>query len=392
MSPRQLGALLATRPPPQEALPETPDEWNELVQAAVRERVAGALSSALADEACAPDAARHVLARELYRTSAFNVLLYRELARVLRANPTATPPVILKGGALATTVYDDIAHRPMSDLDLLVQREDLSTWRDRLLELGYELVSPEMADGLGETIHYQIALRGGEHREVVIELHWSLVAGDGDWRAPDVDWFWQQTRPWPGLEDLSCPAALQLTPLASILYLSAHAMLQHGDARSRLIWLLDIHRVIERTGEDLDWDAVVEHACECRWDAAVARALERSVEYFGTPVPQSAIAALSNASATSPAQPTRAHVLDKANVEASRAELVLRELGCLNASSKRRLVRAILLPTPQYVKWRYPRAGSLWPLAYIYRWGVVAYEGLAHAGRVLTRALSFVFL
>lgn len=392
MSSRQLGALLAPRTPLSTAVVASPRDWDVLVASAVRERVAGALSSAVRDNADVPANARQELARELYRTGAFNVLLYRELARVLRANPTTSSPVVLKGGALAATVYDDIAHRPMSDLDLLVRRDDIAAWRDCLLQLDYELVSPEMAGGLAETLHYQLAFRGGPHRDVVIELHWNLVAGEGDWRTPDVGWFWQQTRDWPGVVDLSCPPALQLTTLAAILYGCAHAMLQHGDARTRLVWLLDIHRLVttrpEASASGLDWRELVEQAQRFRWDAAVARALEQCVELFATPVPAPILAEL-NRSASSR---SLAHVVDKARVESSRAELVLRELGCLDASSRRHLLRAILLPTPEYVKWRYPRAGSLWPLAYLYRWGVVACEGLAHAVRVLTRALSFVFL
>ena len=124
MPSRKLGALLA----PPSAVSDVPDvspgEWEALVQSAVRERVAGALASAVRDGANVPANARRELFRELYRTGASNLLLYRELARVLHANPTSSDPVVLKGAALATSVYDDIAHRPMSDLDLLVRRAD----------------------------------------------------------------------------------------------------------------------------------------------------------------------------------------------------------------------------------------------------------------------------
>jgi hypothetical protein len=392
MSCRQLGALLAPRTSTANEAPAWPDEWNDLVASAVAERVAGALSRAVRDRAGVPETARHELARELYRAGAFNLLLYRELARVLRANPTSSPPVVLKGGALATTVYDDIAHRPMSDLDLLVRRGDISRWKDCLERLDYELASPEMAEGLADEVHYQLAFRGGPHRDVVIELHWNLVAGAGDWRAPDVEWFWRQTEPWPGVDDLACPPALQLTTAANVVYLSAHAMLQHGHARTRLVWLLDIHRLITvhapQPPSGLDWSELVDQARHLRWDAAVSRALEQCVSLFGTPVPDSILASLRQAASSR----ALGHVLDKTSVEASRADAVLRELRCLDAPSRRRLVRAILLPTPEYVKWRYPRARAFWPLAYVYRWGVVGCEGVAYAGRVLTRALSFVFL
>ncbi|GMR24192.1 MAG: hypothetical protein BMS9Abin37_2708 [Acidobacteriota bacterium] len=385
---RQLGALLTSRTS-EPARSES--QWNELVASAVRERVAAVLAHVVLDDDDVPPNARRELARELYNTGACNVLLYRELARVLEANRTnnaTTAPILLKGGALASTVYDDIALRPMSDLDLLIRRVELPAWKDCLVRLGYEPVSPEMAKGLAQAVHYQLAYRGGLDGDVVIELHWNLVAGDFDWRAPDVDWFWRQTEPWPGIEDLGCPAALQLTPLASVLYLSAHAMLQHGGARARLLWLYDIHLLFARSADAIDWQDVIDRARDFRWDAAVARALERCHELFGTVVPETLVDELSQGASPE----AEGHVHGKAEMEASRAALVWREFLCLRTTGRLRLLMAILFPAPAYMKWRYPRAGAAWPLAYVYRWGVVAREGTAHAFRVLTTALSFVSL
>lgn len=388
MSSQQLGALLTSRTsePARSKL-----QWNELVASAVRERVAAALAHVVRDDDNVPTNARRELTRELYNTGACNLLLYRELARVLEANETnteTTAPIVLKGGALASTLYDDIALRPMSDLDLLVRKPELPAWKDCLVRLGYEPVSPEMAKGLAEAVHYHLAFRGGLDGDVVIELHWNLVAGDADWRAPDVDWFWRQTELWPGIEDLGCPAALQLTPLASVLYLSAHAMLQHGGARARLLWFYDIHLLVERSRNAIHWRDVIDKARDFRWDAAVARALERCHELFGTAVPETVVDELKRA-ATPEAE---AHVHGKANIEASRAELVWREFLCLDTTGRLRLLLAIMFPAPAYVKWRYPSAGAMWPLAYIYRWGVIAREGTAYALRVLTTAVSFVSL
>ena len=386
MSSQLLGALLTSRT---SVSTRSPSEWNKLVATAVRERVAAALARAVKDDDNVPTTARRELERELYNTGACNILLYRELARVLEANKTnraTTAPIVLKGGALASTLYDDIALRPMSDLDLLIRKPELPAWKDCLVRLGYRPVSPEMAKGLAEAVHYQLAYRGGLDGDVVIELHWNLVAGDFDWRAPDIDWFWQQTEPWPGIEDLACPAALQLTPLANVLYLSAHAMLQHGGARTRLVWLYDIHQLVERSADAIHWQDVIDKAREFQWDAAVARALERCHEFFETAVPETVVCELSQG-ATPEAE---AHVHRKAEIEVSRAEFVWREFLCLDTTARLRLLLAILFPAPVYMKWRYPNAGALWPLAYVYRWGVVAREGTAYALRVLTTALFFV--
>ncbi len=388
MSSRQLGALLTSRT---SGPVRSASQWNELVASAVRERVAAALAHVVLEDDDVPDNARRELARALYNTGACNLLLYRELARVLEESATddgTTAPILLKGAALASTVYEDIALRPMCDLDLLIRRAELPAWKDCLHRLGYEPSSPEMAKGLAEAVHYQLAYRGGPDGDVVIELHWNLVAGDADWRAPDVDWFWRQSEPWPGIEDLGCPGALQLTPLANVLYLSAHAMLQHGGARARLVWLYDIHQVVARSADAMNWQDVIDKARAFRWDAAVARALERCHELFKTVVPESVVDELRRSACPE----AEAHVHAKANIEPSRAALVWREFLCLQPAGRLRLLLAILFPAPAYMKWRYPNAGAAWPLAYLYRWGGVAREGTAYALRVLTTALSFVSL
>ena len=220
-------------------------------------------------------------------------------------------------------------------------------------------------------MHYHVAFRGGPHRDTVIELHWSLISGDGDWRAPDIDWFWHQTEPWHSPEASASREASQLTPTAQLLYLSAHAMLQHGSAATRLLWLYDIHRVVERDGARLSWPEIVERARALEWDTAVAEALERCASLFGTALPDFVLPELRRAVTARTAR----HVASKANRETSRAELVWRELLCLDAAARARLMLAILFPRPAYLKWRYPRARWLWPLAYAYRWAVVAWEG-----------------
>ena len=349
--------------------------WDALTDLAIRERVAPLLSRRLEARDDVPDIFRRKLRGELYNTGAVNLVLYRELARLLEGAPGRV--VILKGAALATSLYDDPALRPMGDIDVLVRREDLALWTRHVTDLGYERDSPAMARGLSAAVHYHVAFRGGPHRDTVIELHWSLIGGDSDWRAPDIDWFWSQTEPWHPPEASSGHEASQLAPAARVLYLSAHAMLQHGSAATRLIWLYDIPRVLERDGARLSWPKIVEKAHALEWDTAVAEALERAQGLFDAPVPSG----VSESLRTRAAARSRAHVVEKADSRTSQAELVLRELECLDWFGRIRLGFAIVFPSPTYLKWRYPRTGRLWPLAYLYRWSVVA----ARAGSLLKR-------
>ena len=63
--------------------------WDALTDLAIRERVAPLLSQRLEARNDVPDLARQKLRAELYHTGAFNIVLYRELARLLEDAPRA---------------------------------------------------------------------------------------------------------------------------------------------------------------------------------------------------------------------------------------------------------------------------------------------------------------
>src|SRR3989304_6451529 len=77
----------------------------------------------------------------------------------------------------------------------------------------------------------------------------------------------------------------QLDPTAHLLYLSAHAMLQHGGASARMIWFYDIHLLLSRWGGRVRWSEALEQARVLQWDAALAAALGRSRPLLRTDPP-----------------------------------------------------------------------------------------------------------
>ena len=80
------------------------------------------------------------LKRAYYATAARNGLLYQALHEMLHALKTkGIPVIVLKGAALAETVYPHRALRPMSDVDLLIHKADLPRVEDTLMGLGYML-------------------------------------------------------------------------------------------------------------------------------------------------------------------------------------------------------------------------------------------------------------
>jgi Uncharacterised nucleotidyltransferase len=103
-------------------------DWDRVVKHACQNDI-GPLVQAASAIPPAEGSAQGPLAalKALYCATAIrNTLLYRELEALLRALRTLGAPVIaLKGAALADTVYQDRALRPMSDVDLMVRKEQL---------------------------------------------------------------------------------------------------------------------------------------------------------------------------------------------------------------------------------------------------------------------------
>ena len=354
----------------------TDAEWGSRYRLAIEHRVAPILYRRLTDAAIeAPAFAGKALRNEYYQCAAKNLVILEELERILASIRIDEASVlVLKGGALARELYSSPALRPMSDLDLLVHDEDFDEWHAALCELGYRDGVPEMAAGLDKSARFQVTMVGGPRDQVVVELHRSIVAGQGDWRAPDMDWFWEQSEPLVPNEDGRRVNARQLNPTANLIYLAAHAMLQHGASEMRILWLVDIDELIRRRAEGIDWDAAIEAAARFGWSGACAMVIDTLREWLATPVPERFRARFEIG-------PHRSRELlrSKASQPASRGVMVWRELACLEWRERLKMMGAIVFPSPSYLRWRYPNFGSLWIIGYPYRWMKVLWE----AGRAL---------
>ena len=80
-----------------------------------------------------------------FATARRNLLAFNALARVIEhLNAHGIPNILLKGVALALTLYKNEALRPMGDVDLLVRWDDVPRTVELLRELGYTTPIPEV--------------------------------------------------------------------------------------------------------------------------------------------------------------------------------------------------------------------------------------------------------
>ena len=184
-------------------------------------------------EDCLSPAVRELVRRDAIRSTGRNMGLLADLAELATAiGKAGLTPVALKGAALIGRIYDDPALRPITDLDLLVDRAEAGGIRESLVSLSYT-----------QTPAYpNLFCRGA----TVIDLHEDVVGSFRiSGRAGAID------LPTGALLRSSVPldqyAPLRrLDPLDEILVLSYH-LVKHGFGR--LIWLVDLARCLDALGD-----------------------------------------------------------------------------------------------------------------------------------------------
>lgn len=203
---------------------------------------------------------------EMYNAAAQNALHWRNLQELDAAFATqGLTAVLLKGAALADTVYDQPEQRPMTDVDLWLTEQDMAAACALMADLGF--------DSPGEKEKRPLALQllsGGEIQFVnraqiptLVELHFAPLAGWWLQRTAVVDnaAIWARREPLPGWK-----AFFQLSPEDTVIQLAVHMSVNHQFGLAALRGLVDIALTVQVRG--LDWSVVAQRAAS--WQVATA--------------------------------------------------------------------------------------------------------------------------
>ncbi len=183
---------------------------------------------------------------------------------------------VIKGAALAHTIYPAPHLRPRCDTDILIDRDDAAAVGRALVGLGYAAEVETSGD------------------LVTSQCHFSRLDGNGRRHAWDVHWRVSNAHAMAGILSLgridaagSRPAALEglVAPnrADALLLACVHRIAHHYDQRD-LIWLYDIHLLAESLSSS-DWAAFEAHAKACSAWPLCARSLVLARERFSTRVP-----------------------------------------------------------------------------------------------------------
>ena len=161
--------------------------------------------------------------------------------------------MLLKGPALARTVYPDPALRQSSDIDLLVRPGDVLAAEAVLEGLGY--VSPKKEFHVSQHEFHHLVFMGPGNG-MPLELHWAL---DTEFDMFPEGWVEEvMSRRVPiRAEDLSCHT---LNPEDHLLFLAFHNVFVHRGRR--LDWIVDTALVMAALQGVVDWQNLIERSVE----------------------------------------------------------------------------------------------------------------------------------
>jgi len=217
-----------------------------------------------------------------YSNLAHNISLDSELNKILNFfEKKRIPVVVLRGLALAQIIYKNIALRSTIDIDLLVQKKDLSRVVQTLLELKF--TSPQ--SGLARKEYSaelcfvkRVTSRGKFLPTIYIDVHQDITSSIRLKRIIKSDTEGVISRAHPTrIENVNM---LVMTPEDLLLHLT----LRH--CFERLIRLCDLTEVIKAKKGELDWQFLLERTKESRITSIMYYTLYYARQLLEAPVPE----------------------------------------------------------------------------------------------------------
>lgn len=261
-----------------------PNSWPAFLAKAASGRMVGiAVAAAEAGQLRLTDEQAEELLARHREAMMWDLLIERRLLELAEAFEAAgLRPLVLKGPALAHTMYPDPSWRVFGDLDLLVPTSSWRTSLQVLSGLGFERRLPEPRPGFDERFGKAAVHSNGDGVE--IDLHRTLVIGPfGLWARPE-ELFRRSTTFQLGGRTLG-----RLDDTALLLHACMHASLGW---RPPFLWTLRDVAQVAWFGR-VDWDELADLARRWRLRAVVAHALRTASETLEVSLPVEAAPLLS---------------------------------------------------------------------------------------------------
>ncbi|CAG0972162.1 hypothetical protein ANRL3_01571 [Anaerolineae bacterium] len=232
-------------------------DWTTLVDYARRERVESLLYIALKNQGWLAQLPREIAERLRFmylRTDVNNWRTFQMVEDLLaQFEREQIPLVLLKGAALAATLYPNPGLRGLGDLDILIRVED-RTRVDTLMQANGFTVLLELVDRFGDDFRSEKTFVRDDTWSISVDLHWHVINVPSYVRKVSVDWFWARTMEVP----FGKFRAHVWNWDAQLLHLIEHFFIHHQMRGVR--WSHDIALLLALHQSELHWDEILDAA------------------------------------------------------------------------------------------------------------------------------------
>jgi hypothetical protein len=225
-------------------------DWSYVYQTALRHGVMPFLYKSI-ENTCpeaVPKSTMDQLREQYHANSRRNLFLTGELIKILHLfEKHKIKAVPFKGPAIASSIYANLALRQITDLDILVRKQDVLKAAGPLVSSGYKPWFKLPAGREEAYLKNQYELIFSLHDEkIIVELQWEIAPRYFNFSLAPLR-LWEHVI----IDDSGLPV---IPPEDTLLILCVHGT-KHSWAQ--LIWICDVAEIVRK---GLDWKRVIDQA------------------------------------------------------------------------------------------------------------------------------------
>lgn len=312
-----------------------------------------------------------VLRNMYFQNAVKNVTFYIDFAEVLtELRSEGIDVVALKGAHLAGLVYDDLALRPMCDLDILVRIGDLSRAEKKLLEMGYgQEDSPTIEEQCA--IHHHL-IPFTKPNKPPIEVHWTICRPDSPFKI-NINNIWERTK-----EERILDIPIRVLSNADLLlHLCLHVSYNHKFNIFDIKNICDISQTVRHYGDEIDWERLIFTVKEYNISRYIYSSLFLTQKMTGTEIPIDVLNALETDNIDAQILETiQNYILFIPDLEMAEDLRKMKEIN--GVAEKIKIMPRKLFPSIEYLRKKYELHNDS-KLGYLYY--------LRHLSDIFTRAI-----
>jgi hypothetical protein len=287
----------------------------------------------------------------------------RQLREVMDAfNKRGIDALLIKGPALAWTVYPDPATRPFADVDLLVRPDQYSKTKETLSQLGYRSQTDKF-DIFEELFNAESFVHSADSMKYFeIDVHWSLFQYHGLARKNGAEAVLWNT------EKVETPTlSFETLDRVNALICAAFHLILHHPNGARLAWIGDIALLSQSLVYPEEWEVLRQRCQSLKLSLAVKEALKLAQMWYGLQIPERYI---DLTKWLSPDDAEKTELAHARNEKGPDIRLKGYFADFLSSPRKIQFLLKFLFPSPEYIRMTYPPSKKwLLPLSYLRRWG-----------------------